>query len=234
MPGSVFGEFLTISTFGESHGAAVGVVVDGVPPGLALSAADIQRDLDRRRPGQSGVTSGRREPDRAEVLSGLFEGRTTGTPIAILIRNEEHRSSDYERFREAYRPGHADWTYQAKYGIRDWRGGGRSSGRETAARVAAGAVARAILAVRGVTVTGYTLEIAGIRAARIDLVGDRGEPRARARSGGGPAHGARHRGGEGRGRLGGRGRGGDRRRRARRPRRPRVRQAGGAARAARA
>jgi chorismate synthase len=169
VPGSVFGEFLTISTFGESHGAAVGVVVDGVPPGLALSAADIQRDLDRRRPGQSGVTSGRPEPDRAEVLSGLFEGRTTGTPIAIVIRNEEHRTSDYERFREAFRPGHADWSYQAKYGIRDWRGGGRSSGRETAARVAAGAVARAILAGRGVVVTGYALEIAGIRAARVDL-----------------------------------------------------------------
>jgi chorismate synthase len=169
VPGSVFGEFLTISTFGESHGAAVGVVVDGVPPGLALSAADIQRDLDRRRPGQSGVTSGRREPDRAEVLSGLFEGRTTGTPIAIVIRNEGHRTSDYERFREAFRPGHADWSYQVKYGIRDWRGGGRSSGRETAARVAAGAVARTILAGRGVAVTGYALEIAGIRAARIDL-----------------------------------------------------------------
>jgi len=169
VPGSVFGEFLTVSTFGESHGAAVGVVVDGVPPGLPLSVADVQRDLDRRRPGQSGVTSARREPDRAELLSGLFEGRTTGTPIAIVIRNEEHRSSDYERFRDAFRPGHADWTYQAKYGIRDWRGGGRSSGRETAARVAAGAVARAILAGRGVTVTGYALEIAGIRAARVDL-----------------------------------------------------------------
>ena len=169
MPGSVFGEFLTVSTFGESHGAAVGVVVDGVPPGLPLSVEDVQRDLDRRRPGQSGVTSARRESDRAELLSGLFEGRTTGTPIAIVIRNEEHRSSDYERFRDAFRPGHADWTYQAKYGIRDWRGGGRSSGRETAARVAAGAVARAILAARGVTVTGYALEIAGIRAARVDL-----------------------------------------------------------------
>ena len=169
MPGSSFGEFLTVSTFGESHGAAVGVVVDGVPPGLPLSVEDVQRDLDRRRPGQSGVTSARRESDRAELLSGLFEGRTTGTPIAIVIRNEEHRSSDYERFRDAFRPGHADWTYQAKYGIRDWRGGGRSSGRETAARVAAGAVARAILAGRGVTVTGYALEIAGIRAARVDL-----------------------------------------------------------------
>jgi chorismate synthase len=169
VPGSSFGEFLTVSTFGESHGAAVGVVVDGVPPGIPLSVEDVQRDLDRRRPGQSGVTSARREPDRAELLSGLFEGRTTGTPIAIVIRNEEHRSSDYERFRDALRPGHADWSYQAKYGIRDWRGGGRSSGRETAARVAAGAVARAILAGRGVTVTGYALEIAGIRAERVEL-----------------------------------------------------------------
>jgi chorismate synthase len=164
MPGSSFGEFLTISTFGESHGAAVGVVVDGVPPGIEIAAADIQHDLDRRRPGQSGVTSPRRESDRAELLSGVFEGRTTGTPIAILIRNEKHRSSDYERIREAFRPGHADWTYHAKYGIRDWRGGGRSSGRETASRVAAGAVARRILSVRGVTVTGYALEIAGVRA----------------------------------------------------------------------
>jgi chorismate synthase len=169
MPGSSFGEYLTVSTFGESHGAAVGVVVDGVPPGLALTVEDIQRDLDRRRPGQSGVTSARRESDRAELLSGLFEGMTTGTPIAIVIRNEEYRSSDYERFRDAFRPGHADWTYQAKYGVRDWRGGGRSSARETAARVAAGAVARKILAGRGITVAGYALEIAGIRAKRIDL-----------------------------------------------------------------
>jgi len=169
VPGSVFGEFLTVATFGESHGAAVGVVVDGVPPGLPLSLDDVQRDLDRRRPGQSGVTSARREHDSAELLSGVFEGRTTGTPVAIVIRNEEHRSSDYERIRDAFRPGHADWTYHAKYGIRDWRGGGRSSGRETAARVAAGAVAKAILAERGISVTGYALEIAGVRARRVDL-----------------------------------------------------------------
>jgi chorismate synthase len=176
VPGSVFGEFLTVATFGESHGAAVGVVVDGVPPGLALSPGDIQRELDRRRPGQSDVTSARREADRAELLSGVFEGRTTGAPVAIVIRNEEHRSSDYERFREAFRPGHADWTTQAKYGIRDWRGGGRSSGRETAARVAAGAVARAVLAGRGITLTGYALEIAGIRAERIDMAAVEANP----------------------------------------------------------
>jgi chorismate synthase len=169
VPGSRFGEFLAVSTFGESHGPGVGVVVDGVPPGLALSAEDVQRDLDRRRPGQSAVTTARRESDRAEILSGVFEGRTTGTPIAILVRNEEHRSSDYEQFRDAFRPGHADWTYHAKYGVRDWRGGGRSSGRETAARVAAGAVARAILAGPGIRISGYALEIAGIRAAFVDL-----------------------------------------------------------------
>jgi len=169
VPGSCFGEFLVVSTFGESHGPAVGVVVDGVPPGLALSEADVQRDLDRRRPGQSAVTTARRESDRAEILSGVFEGLTTGTPVAILVRNEEHRSSDYERFRDAFRPGHADWSYHAKYGIRDWRGGGRSSGRETAARVAAGAIARKILAGHGIAVTGYALEIAGIRAGSFDL-----------------------------------------------------------------
>ena len=169
MPGSVFGEFLTVATFGESHGTAVGVVVDGVPAGLELSVDDVQRELDRRRPGQSGVTSARRESDRAELLSGVFEGKTTGTPVAIVIRNEEHRSSDYERFRDAFRPGHADWTYHAKYGVRDWRGGGRSSGRETAARVAAGAVARKILAVGGITVRGYAREIAGVQAQRVDL-----------------------------------------------------------------
>jgi chorismate synthase len=169
VPGSTFGEFLTVATFGESHGAAVGVVVDGVPPGLALSVDDVQRELDRRRPGQSAVTSARRESDRAELLSGVFEGKTTGTPVALVIRNEEQRSSDYERFRGAFRPGHADWTYHAKYGIRDWRGGGRSSGRETAARVAAGAVARKILAARGIAVAGYALEIAGVRVQRVDL-----------------------------------------------------------------
>jgi chorismate synthase len=169
VPGSTFGEFLTVATFGESHGAAVGVVVDGVPPGLELSVDDVQHDLDRRRPGQSGVTSERRESDRAELLSGVFEGKTTGTPIAVVVRNEEYRSSDYERFRDAFRPGHADWTYHAKYGIRDWRGGGRSSGRETAARVAAGAVAKKILAARGIAVAGYALEIAGVRARSVDL-----------------------------------------------------------------
>jgi chorismate synthase len=169
MSGSSFGQLLTVTTFGESHGPAIGAVLDGVPPGLSLTEADIQRDLDRRRPGQSAVTTKRDEADRVEILSGVFEGKTTGTPIALLIRNQGARSADYQSIRDVLRPGHADWTYLAKYGVRDWRGGGRSSGRETAARVAAGAVAKAVLAGRGVTVTGYTLEIAGVRARTIDL-----------------------------------------------------------------
>ncbi len=169
MAGSSFGRLLRVTSFGESHGPAVGVVVDGVPPGLPLTEADIQAQLDRRRPGQSAVTTSRAEKDRAEILSGVFDGRTTGTPIAMLIRNQEQKSADYEKLRDVYRPGHADFTYSAKYGVRDWRGGGRSSGRETAARVAAGAIARKLLAARGVTITGYTLEIAGIRALTVDL-----------------------------------------------------------------
>lgn len=169
MPGSSFGRLLTVTTFGESHGPAVGAVLDGVPPGLPLAEGDIQRELDRRRPGQSSVTTERAESDRVEILSGVFEGKTTGTPIALLIRNEGARSGDYQSLSEVLRPGHADWTYLAKYGLRDWRGGGRSSGRETAARVAAGAVAKALLARRGIEVRGYTLEIAGVRARTIDI-----------------------------------------------------------------
>jgi chorismate synthase len=168
MAGSTFGRFLTVTTFGESHGPAVGAVLDGVPPGLPLAEGDIQRELDRRRPGQSGVTTERAESDRVEILSGVFEGKTTGTPIALLIRNEGARSADYQSLRDVLRPGHADWTYLAKYGLRDWRGGGRSSGRETAARVAAGAVAKALLTPRGIEVRGCTLEIAGVRARTFD------------------------------------------------------------------
>jgi len=169
MPGSSFGRLFTVTTFGESHGPAVGAVLDGVPPGLPLAEGDIQRELDRRRPGQSSVTTERAESDKVEILSGVFEGKTTGTPVALLIRNEGARSGDYQSLREVLRPGHADWTYLAKYGLRDWRGGGRSSGRETAARVAAGAVAKALLARRGIEVRGYTLEIAGVRARTIDI-----------------------------------------------------------------
>ncbi|HTZ51653.1 MAG TPA: chorismate synthase, partial [Spirochaetia bacterium] len=142
MPGSSFGRILTVTTFGESHGPGVGVVIDGVPPGLSLSVEDIQKELDRRRPGQSAITTPRAEKDRVEILSGTFDGLTTGTTIALLIRNEDKRSSDYDTLKDLYRPGHADWTYRAKFGLRDWRGSGRASGRETAARVAAGAVAR--------------------------------------------------------------------------------------------
>jgi chorismate synthase len=168
MPGSLFGRILTVATFGESHGPAVGAVLDGVPPGMPLAQEDIQRELDRRRPGQSSVSTERAESDTVEILSGVFEGRTTGTPVALLVRNSAARSSDYEAIRDVFRPGHADWTYHAKYGTRDWRGGGRSSGRETAARVAAGAVAKLILAGRGITVRGHTVEIAGVKARSFD------------------------------------------------------------------
>lgn len=168
MPGSSFGRLLTVTTFGESHGPAIGVVVDGVPAGIALGAADIQKELNRRRPGQSAITSPRAERDAAEVLSGVFDGLTTGTPIALLIRNEDKKSGDYDNLKELFRPGHADWTYSAKYGVRDWRGSGRASGRETATRVAAGAIAKKILAARGVSITGFSREIDGVRAERVD------------------------------------------------------------------
>jgi chorismate synthase len=159
---NTFGTSFRCTTFGESHGPALGVIIDGCPPGLPLSEDDIQPALDRRRPGREPFSSPRAEPDRVEILSGVFEGRTTGTPIALLIRNREARSSDYDTLREVFRPGHADFTYLAKYGIRDHRGGGRSSGRETAARVAAGAVAACVLAKAGITVTGTIEEIHGV------------------------------------------------------------------------
>ena len=143
--GNTFGSLFKISTWGESHGGGVGVVIDGCPSLLSLEEADIQRDLDRRRPGQSKITTQRNESDTAEILSGVFEGKTLGTPIAILIRNEDAKPAAYEHLKDAYRPSHADFTYDAKYGIRNWQGGGRSSARETIGRVAAGAVARALL-----------------------------------------------------------------------------------------
>ena len=154
-----FGHVFRFSTWGESHGPAIGAMVDGCPPGVALSEADIQPWLDKRRPGSSRFTTQRREADQVEILSGTFEGRTTGTPISLLIRNEDQRSKDYSDVARAYRPGHADYTYDAKYGFRDWRGGGRSSARETAARVAAGAVAR--LVVPEVTIVAYLVELGG-------------------------------------------------------------------------
>ncbi len=154
-----FGVLFRLSTWGESHGAAIGAVVDGCPAGLELSAEDIQRELDLRKPGRSPVSSPRREADRVEILSGVFEGRTLGTPIGLMIRNLDQRSEDYEPLADLYRPGHADFTYQMKYGRRDPRGGGRSSGRETAARVAAGAIARKLLAARGIRVLAFARRI---------------------------------------------------------------------------
>ena len=162
MSGSTFGKLFRVHTFGESHGAALGAVVDGCPAGLELTREDIQKYLDRRKPGQSAITTQRKEADEVEILSGIFEGRTTGTPIGLLIRNTSQRSSDYSEIASYYRPGHADYTFDAKYGCRDWRGGGRSSGRETAARVAAGAIAAKVLGQLGISLCAYTKSIGGI------------------------------------------------------------------------
>jgi chorismate synthase len=156
---NTFGRFFRVTTWGESHGPAIGVVIDGCPPGLPLAAEGIQRELDLRKPGQSELTSARREQDSVQILSGVFEGRTLGTPISLVIWNRDQRSADYSRLAEVYRPGHADFTYQMKYGLRDYRGGGRSSGRETAGRVAAGAVARKLLAARGIRVLAFARAI---------------------------------------------------------------------------
>lgn len=153
-----FGHLFRVTTFGESHGPAIGCVIDGTPPGLALTEADLQRDLDRRRPGRSRHTTQRQEADQARILSGVFEGRTTGTPIAVLIENTDQRSKDYAEIADAYRPGHADYTYDRKYGLRDYRGGGRSSARETATRVAAGAIARRVLG-PGITVRAALVQV---------------------------------------------------------------------------
>lgn len=162
--GSSFGKLIKIATFGESHGPAVGVVLEGCPPGFEIDRAAIQRDLDRRRPGQSKLVSPRSESDRVEILSGVFEGRSTGAPIAMLVRNEDARSSAYEDMRDLYRPSHADFSYDAKYGTRDWRGGGRASARETIGRVAAAAIARAWLAGQGVEVLAWVEQVGAIRA----------------------------------------------------------------------
>ena len=162
MAGNLFGELFRVVTFGESHGPAMGCVIDGCPAGLALSAADIERELARRRPGQGGASTSRNERDAPEILSGVFEGKTLGTPIAIVARNTDQHSADYENLRDLYRPGHADWTWEAKYGRRDHRGGGRSSGRETLCRVAAGAVAKVFLAACGMRIRAWTSSIAGL------------------------------------------------------------------------
>jgi chorismate synthase len=168
MGGNSFGTLFRIITWGESHGEALGVVIDGCPPRIDLSNEDIQKELDRRKPGKGKGSSPRKESDRVEILSGIFEGKTTGTPISLLIRNEDVDSSSYEEWKEVFRPGHADFTYQAKYGIRDYRGGGRASARETIGRVAAGAVAKKILRKEKVEIIAYTLELGGIRAGKID------------------------------------------------------------------
>jgi len=164
MSGNITGVLFRVVTWGESHGPAVGALIDGCPPRLALSTTEIQMDLDRRRPGRLPSASPRREEDRVEILSGVFEGKTTGTPISLLIRNRDADGTAYEGLRNLFRPGHGDFTYQAKYGIRDHRGGGRASSRETAGRVAAGAVARKVIGQAGITVSARTIELGGITA----------------------------------------------------------------------
>jgi chorismate synthase len=165
---SSFGRLFVVTTFGESHGPAVGVVVDGMPPGFRVDVGDVQRELDRRRPGQSSLTTQRREPDQVEILSGVFEGVTLGTPIGMVVRNTDARSEDYAPLKQVFRPGHADYVYQQKYGVRDHRGGGRSSGRETVGRVAAGSLARTALATIGVKIAGGTVQVGEVRAERRD------------------------------------------------------------------
>jgi chorismate synthase len=169
MSGNSFGEIFRITTFGESHGPAVGVVIDGCPAGIPLSNEDIQGEMDRRKPGQSSVTTSRKEEDKASILSGVFEGKTTGTPIAIIVDNKDQDSSAYAEIKNVPRPNHADFAYDEKYGFRDWRGGGRASGRETVGRVAAGAVAKKILKLQGIEILGHTIEIGGIKSAESSI-----------------------------------------------------------------
>ncbi len=162
--GNSFGNLFKISTFGESHGPAIGVVIDGCPSGLAINEAFIQAELDRRKPGQSKITTQRKEDDTFEILSGVFEGKSTGTPIAIVIKNADQRSKDYSHIAESFRPSHADYTYEAKYGVRDYRGGGRSSARETAARVAAGAIAKLVLEKHHVSIQAFVSQVGDLKA----------------------------------------------------------------------
>jgi chorismate synthase len=169
MPGNSFGNLFRITTWGESHGPALGVVIDGCPAGLDISEDDIQGELDRRRPGQSQITTQRKEPDRVEILSGIFNGKTLGTPISLMIQNADVISKSYEDIKDTYRPGHADFTYETKYGIRDYRGGGRSSARETVGRVAAAAIAKKILGIHGIRTYGYVKRVGDIVALNIDL-----------------------------------------------------------------
>ena len=169
MSGNTFGKLFTVTSFGESHGPALGCVVDGCPPGLELSEADMRRDLERRKPGQSRFTTQRRESDKVKILSGVFEGKTTGTPIGLLVENEDQRPKDYSKIKDRFRPAHADYTYFKKYGIRDYRGGGRSSARETAMRVAAGAIAKKYLKQEcGTEIRGYLSQLGPIRIESVD------------------------------------------------------------------
>ncbi len=168
MSGNTYGKLFTVTTFGESHGPALGCIIDGCPPGIELTEADLQRDLDRRKPGTSRHTTQRREADEVKILSGVFEGKTTGTPIGLLIENTDQRSKDYSNIAETFRPAHADYVYTHKYGFRDYRGGGRSSARETAMRVAAGAVAKKYLAQKGVEVRGYLSQLGPIKIEGFD------------------------------------------------------------------
>ncbi len=163
MAGNSFGDKFKISTFGESHGAAIGVVIDGCPAGVTLDLTHIQHELNRRKPGQSNITSQRKEDDEFEILSGVFEGKTLGTPIAIIVRNKDAKPADYEYLKEAYRPSHADYTYEKKYGIRDHRGGGRSSARETIARVIAGAIAKQLLKKKGIEIFAFVKQVGNIK-----------------------------------------------------------------------
>ena len=169
MSGNSYGTLFKISTWGESHGEGVGVVVDGCPAGLSLKEADIQKELDRRKTGQSKVTTTRKETDLIHILSGIFKGKTTGTPIALWVKNQDADSSKYEEIKNMFRPGHADFTYLMKYGFRDYRGGGRSSARETVGRVAAGAIAKKLLARKRIKIIGYTKQIGPYIAQEIDL-----------------------------------------------------------------
>lgn len=166
---NTFGTLFRVTTFGESHGAALGCVIDGCPPKIPLKVEEIQHELDRRKPGQSAVTTGRQEADRVKILSGIFEGFSLGTPIAMIVENTDARSSDYEKFAKVFRPGHADFTWEAKYGFRDYRGGGRSSGRETVTRVMAGAVAKKILSLQKIQIYAYALQIGPVRGEKVDF-----------------------------------------------------------------
>ena len=168
MSGNTFGKLFTVTSFGESHGLALGAIVDGCPPGIPLTEEDLQADLDRRKPGTSRHTTQRREPDQVKILSGVFEGKTTGTPIGLIIENTDQRSKDYSNIAKTFRPAHADYAYTQKYGFRDYRGGGRSSARETAMRVAAGAIAKKVLAGKGIEVRGYLSQLGPIKAEAFD------------------------------------------------------------------